>query len=108
MRLEVEIMITEQVEALIGAAIIVALGVVVGIGKGDWLIAGYNTSSQERRKRVNIERLRLLVMVLSLAIGATLFISSFSSHFEVIVTSVVLVLTVVYLVLANTWAKRKE
>lgn len=101
-------MITEQIEVLIGAAVIVALGVVVGIGKGDFLIAGYNTSSKERRKRINIERLRLLVMVLSLAIGATLFISSFSSHCEVIVTSVVLVLTVVYLVLANTWAKRKE
>ncbi len=98
---------TEQIEALLGAAIIVVLGVVVGIGKGDFLIAGYNTSSKERRERVNIERLRLLVMVLCLAIGVVLFVSSFSRHSEVIVASVVLGLTVVYLVLANTWAKRK-
>ena len=100
-------MMTEQIEALIGAAIIIVLGVIVGIGKGDFLIAGYNTSSKERRERVNIERLRLLVMVLCLAIGVVIFISSFSSHSEVIATSVVVVLTVVYLVLANTWAKRK-
>lgn len=100
-------MMTEQIEALIGAAIIIVLGVIVGIGKGDFLIAGYNTSSKERRERVNIERLRLLVMVLCLAIGVVIFISSFSSHSEAIVTSVVVVLTVVYLVLANTWAKRK-
>ena len=50
-------MITEQIEALIGAAIIVALGVVVGIGKGDFLIAGYNTSSQERNRRDTLYQL---------------------------------------------------
>ena len=37
----------------------IALAVVILAGKGDWLIAGYNTASQQEKQQVNIKRLRL-------------------------------------------------
>ena len=43
------------------AAILVIMGVVILIGKGDNLIAGYNTASEEERAQYNVKRLRGLI-----------------------------------------------
>lgn len=51
-------------------ALFVVLGVVILAGKGDFLIAGYNTASKEERDKVNIKRLRLLIAVLLFLCGA--------------------------------------
>lgn len=40
------------------------IGIVILIGKGDWLIAGYNTASEEERKKVNIVRLRIVMAII--------------------------------------------
>ena len=45
---------------IIIALLLFVSGVVVLTGKGDKLIAGYNTASKEEREKVNIKRLRLL------------------------------------------------
>ena len=46
---------------IIIASIFVVLGIIVLAGKGDMLIAGYNTASKEEKEKVNIKRLRLLI-----------------------------------------------
>ncbi len=46
---------------MIVAVFLVIMGVVVLIGKGDNLIAGYNTASKEERAKYNIKRLRGLI-----------------------------------------------
>ena len=51
------------VTTLIIALISVLMSIVIAIGKGDWLIAGYNTSSKEEKEKVNIKRLRLLTSI---------------------------------------------
>ena len=43
--------------------IIALLGVVILVGKGDWLIAGYNTASKEKKEKINVKRLRWLVAI---------------------------------------------
>ena len=40
------------------------LAVIFLMGKGDKLIAGYNTASEEEKKEVNIKRLRILMAII--------------------------------------------
>lgn len=56
----------EAVEIFIVCLAIVffIIGIVILIGKGDWLIAGYNTASEEERKKVNIVRLRIVMAII--------------------------------------------
>ena len=46
------------------AIVFFIIGIVILIGKGDWLIAGYNTASEEERKKVNIVRLRIVKAII--------------------------------------------
>ena len=46
------------------AIVFFIIGIVMLIGKGDWLIAGYNTASEEERKKVNIVRLRIVMAII--------------------------------------------
>ena len=41
-----------NVTTLIIALISVLMSIVIALGKGDWLIAGYNTSSKEEKKKL--------------------------------------------------------
>ena len=99
-----------MIVAIIIAAVLAVLGIVVLIGKGDMLIAGYNTASKEERQQYDIKRIRLviglLMLILAVACPFLLGIDDMSAHitFYVIVT----VLSIVAVVLANTWAKKKR
>ena len=46
------------------AIVFFIIGIVILIGKGDWLIAGYNTASEEERKKVNIVCLRIVMAII--------------------------------------------
>ena len=46
------------------AIVFFIIGIVILIGKGDWLIAGYNTASEEERKKINIVRLRIVMAII--------------------------------------------
>ncbi|MBO5698598.1 MAG: DUF3784 domain-containing protein [Bacteroidaceae bacterium] len=81
--------------------------IVIYLGKGDWLIAGYNTASQEQREKYNIKRVRIVVSVLMVL--AALFVFSMlyiPVHLTGIATLVFVSVTLVGVVLANTWAKK--
>ena len=41
--------------------ILVILGIVILMGKGDFLIVGYNTAKKEKKERVNVQRLRWVI-----------------------------------------------
>ena len=57
-----------MVVLIIVSIVFIALGVLILSGKGDFLIAGYNTASKEEKKQVNIKRLRLVIAVILFAI----------------------------------------
>ena len=91
------------------AVILVVMAIVILAGKGDWMIAGYNTASKEEKETVNVKRLRLILGILLLFIAPLLFMIGDHSDKTtgLIFAGIVIVLTTVAVILANTWAKKK-
>ena len=80
------------------------------IGKGDNLIAGYNTASEEEKKKVNIKRLRILMAILSVITAAFVSILPIigdNTQSQMGAMFVFIVVTLIFIILANTWAKKK-
>ena len=94
---------------IILAIILVVMAIVILAGKGDWMIAGYNTASKEEKETVNVKRLRLILGILLLSISPLLFMLRDHSDKTtgLIFAGIVIVLTIVAIILANTWAKKK-
>lgn len=92
------------------AALFIVLAVIFLIGKGDMLIAGYNTASEEERKAFNIHRLRLLMAIISvLTAGFCCMMPIIGKEKENVLgaTFVFIIVTIIFVILANTWAKKK-
>ena len=90
--------------SIVLAIVFLFFAVLFLIGKGDKLIAGYNTASEEEKKRVNIKRLRILMAILSVITAA--FIGD-NTQGQMGATVVFIAVTVAFIILANTWAKKK-
>ena len=94
---------------IIIAAILLIMGIIILIGKGDNLIAGYNTDSEKEKAQYNIKRLRGLIGSLLIILATTMFLL----HREPTMTTtwsflaIVFILSIVVVILANTWAKKK-
>lgn len=81
------------------------LAILVFWGKGDGWIAGYNTASEEEKAKVNVKRLRFLFgSLLILSAGLTALHDIIG---KVIFVTSILLLCVVSIILANTWAQKK-
>ena len=98
-----------MITLIIVAAIFVIMGVVILIGKGDNLIAGYNTASQKERAQYNIKRLRGLIGGLLIVLAPMLFLL----HGETMAATgsfvaLTILLCILVVILANTWAKKKR
>ena len=89
-------------------AVVAILGIVILIGKGDNLIAGYNTASPEEKAKYNIKRLRLLIGGLLIGIGLVylMFHIKATPLLSAIFAVVILLLAFIIIFLANTWAKK--
>ena len=95
---------------LIIALVSLVMGIVIAIGKGDWLIAGYNTLSKEEKDKVNIKRLRLLTSIILLFVGAFVLVMPYAAQKQALLylmIAVYFIFLIVYLILANTWCKKK-
>ena len=99
-----------MVVLIIVALVCAGLGIWILIGKGDNLIAGYNTASKEEREQMDIKRLRGLVggLLLVLAPLAPLMLGKESMASTWSFCAIVFVLCIVVVILANTWAKKKS
>ena len=98
-----------MITLILVAAIFVIMGVVILIGKGDNLIAGYNTASQKERAQYNIKRLRGLIGGLLIVLAPMLFLL----HGETMAATgsfvaLTVILCIIVVILANTWAKKKR
>lgn len=84
--------------------IIIAAAILILIGKGDFLIAGYNTASKEDKEKCNVKRLRIIVAsVLISGAVLTAFRSVIGSG---LVGAAIILICIVGIVLANTWAQK--
>ena len=88
------------------SALFLLLALVVYFGKGDNLIAGYNTASEKERAQYNIKRLRLIIALLLLLSAGFVLTLLYFPYISIIATPIFVIVTLVGVVLANTWAKK--
>ena len=103
-------MIVRNIFICILAILFLVLAVIFLMGKGDKLIAGYNTASEEERAKVNIKRLRFLMAILSVITAgyvSILPIIGDNPQDQMGAFFVFFAITIIFIILANTWAKRK-
>ena len=97
-------------EKYIVSLVFAAMAFVVLLGKGDFLISGYNTASKEEKDKFDIGRLRLLVFVMVMIVSIGVSLSALLEWGDVemsIFVVVVILLSVISTVLANCWAKKR-
>ena len=100
-----------MIKGIIFATLFIVLAVVFLMGKGDKLIAGYNTASDTEQQQVNIKRLRLLMTVMMVFTALFCFFVSMlgNERMETVLTAtgIFVIVTIIFVILANTWAKKK-
>ena len=92
------------------AALFIVLAVIFLMGKGDKLIAGYNTLSEKERKEFDIIRLRILMTFTSAFTACFCILLSFigkDMKSGLTATFFFIVITIIVVILANRWAKKK-
>ena len=99
-----------MVVLVILALLFAVMGILILVGKGDNLIAGYNTASREEREKIDIKRLRVLVggLLIVLAPLMILLLGNETMASAGSFGAIVFVLCIVVVILANTWAKKKS
>ena len=103
-------MITKTIVTGIIAVLFLVFAIVFLMGKGDKLIAGYNTASEEERAKINIKRLRVLMAILSVITAgyvSILPIIGDNPQDQMVGMFVFFAITIIFIILANTWAKKK-
>lgn len=94
---------------IIVATILLIMGIIILVGKGDNLIAGYNTASKEEKEQYNIKRLRGLIGGILVVLAPMMLLLLGKESLAATLSFVVLtfVLCIVMVILANTWAKKR-
>lgn len=92
------------------AAALLIMGIVIVVGKGDNLIAGYNTASEEEKSKYNIKRLRGLIggLLTILAPLTVIMLGEETMEASFSYMALTFVMSIVVVILANTWAKNKH
>lgn len=95
---------------MIVSVLLLIMGMVILFGKGDNLIAGYNTASKEEMSQYNIKRLRGLIggMLILLAPLTVIMLGKESMIWMSSYVVLNFVLCIVVLILANSWAKMNK
>ena len=91
------------------ALMLIVMGIVILAGKGDNLIAGYNTASKEEKEKYDIKKVRRLIggLLIVLAPIMLLLIGEPSLESVFAFSALTIILCAVVIALANTWAKKK-
>ena len=98
-------MITKTIVTGIIAVLFLVFAIVFLMGKGDKLIAGYNTASEEERAKVNIKRLRILMAIISVITAgyvSILPIIGDNPQDQMVGMFVFFAITILFVILANT------
>ena len=96
--------------SVVMSIIFIVLAIIFVMGKGDKIIAGYNTASEEEKSKVNIKRLRLLMAIICVITAGFVSIQPIIENDRAVQMGAFfafLLVTIVFVILANTWAKKK-
>ena len=96
-----------MIVVILVAALLLVMGIVILLGKGDKLIAGYNTASEQEKAKYNIKRLRGLLGGFLIILAPMLFLM-LNETVEALgaFMGITIVLCIIVVILANTWAKK--
>ena len=96
--------------SIVIAILFLIFAVIFLMGKGDMLIAGYNTASEEERKTIDIKRLRIVMAVLMVVTAVFCTIPPLLGNDKnslLAAAGIFIAITFVGIIIANTWAKKK-
>ena len=99
-----------MIPSIIFSILFIVLAIILLMGKGDMLIAGYNTASEEERNKVDIKRLRIvmaILMVITAVFCAILPLIGNNKTSQLAAAGLFIAITIVGIIVANTWAKKK-
>ena len=99
-----------MIPSIIFFILFIVLAIILLMGKGDMLIAGYNTASEEERKTLDIKRLRIvmaILMVITAIFCAILPLIGDNKNSLLVAAAIFVAITLVGIIIANTWAKKK-
>lgn len=97
---------TDLLIILVIAVLFLIFGVLILLGRGDWLISGYNTASKQKKEKYNLPRLRLVTSLTSICV-AFISVVGYYVDDEAFMTCTVLPIAIIAVIHSNTWAKRK-
>lgn len=99
-----------MIPSIIFSILFIVLAIILLMGKGDKLIAGYNTASEEERKKVDIKRLRIVMavlMVITAIFCAIMPLVGNDKSSQLAAAGIFIAITIIGVIFANTWAKKK-
>ena len=99
-----------MIPSIIFSILFIVLAIILLMGKGDMLIAGYNTASEEERNKVDIKRLRIvmaILMVITAVFCAILPLIGNNKTSQLAAAGIFIAITIVGIIVANNWAKKK-
>ena len=99
-----------MIPSIIFSILFIVLAIILLMGKGDMLIAGYNTASEEERNKIDIKRLRIvmvILMVITAVFCAILPLIGNNKTSQLAAAGIFIAITIVGIIVANTWAKKK-
>ena len=99
-----------MIPSIIFSILFIVLAIILLMGKGDKLIAGYNTASEKERKTVDIKRLRIVVailMVITAVFCAIMPLVGNNKSSQLAAAGIFIAITIIGVIFANTWAKKK-
>ena len=99
-----------MIPSIIFFILFIVLAIILLMGKGDMLIAGYNTASEEERNKVDIKRLRIvmaILMVITAVFCAILPLIGNNKTSQLAAAGIFIAITIVGIIVANNWAKKK-
>lgn len=100
-------MIVGIITICIVAIVMIAIGVIILLGKGSNLIAGYNTASEQDKAMYDEKKLNRLMGTTCIIIGLITLPLAYNPAFGILYTFLIIVLCVIAIIMANTWAKKK-
>ena len=91
------------------AAILLITAIIILLGKGDMLMAGYNTASKKEREKFDVRKLRLITGILLIIFVpfCLLINNNITTSWPNALDAIILVVIITAIVLANTWARKK-
>lgn len=99
-----------MIPSIVFSILFIVLAIILLMGKGDMLIAGYNTASEEERNKVDIKRLRIvmaILMVITAVFCAILPLIGNNKTSQLAAAGIFIAITIVGIIVANNWAKKK-